>query len=224
MRSKYLNPFFLIKKLISLTLIKLPFFRFILDTRNTQTPISLENWFDQKILGINGDAYWPVSKNSIVTGAKNIYAGIETSPGLMPGCYIQAYSGKIYIGDYTQIAANVGVISANHMLTDSRKHIPSTIVIGKYCWLGFASVILPNVKLGDYTIVGANSVVTKSFKEGYCVIAGNPAKIVKFLDKKECIQHKSEKEYNGFIPSHKFDEYRINNLNVGNWDEINWEI
>jgi acetyltransferase-like isoleucine patch superfamily enzyme len=199
MKLKHINPFFIISKGLKIVLKNLKYFHFIKNTQKTQTPIAFQNWFQQRILNNNSEAYWAVHKNSIITGAKNIYAGIETSPGLMPGCYIQAFSGKIYIGDYTQIAANVGIISANHMLTDNRKHINSTVIIGKYCWLGFGSVILPNVKLGDYTIVGANAVVTKSFKEGYCVIAGNPARIVKQLKKEDCIMHKSKNEYNGYI-------------------------
>lgn len=225
MKAQYINPFYIFKKVLIKGLTILPYFNFIKGTSNTQTPITFENWYVQKVCGINADVYWPVNKNSIVTGVKNIYAGIETSPGLMPGCYIQAaFNGKIYIGDYTQIAANVGIITSNHKLTDNRKHIPSTIIIGKYCWLGFASVILPNVILGDYTIVGANSVVTKSFKEGYCVIAGNPAKIVRYLKKEDCIQHKSKKEYNGYIPADKFELYRKKNLNVLSWNELKFQL
>lgn len=222
MNALYFSPIYVIKKIINRGFELLPYFKFIKETRGTQTPISFNNWYDQNIIGINGDAYWPVSRSSIINGAKNIYAGIETSPGLMPGCYIQAaFGGKIYIGDYTQIAANVGIITSNHMLTDNRKHVSSTIIIGQYCWLGFASVILPNVKLGDYTIVGANSVVTKSFANGYCVIAGNPAKIIKYLKEEECVKHKSNKEYNGYIPANKFESYRKKNLTVLSWDEIN---
>lgn len=225
MNTLYFSPVYIAKRIISKGMEILPFFKFIRETRNTQTPISFQNWYDQKILGINLDAYWPVSKNSIVNGPKNVYVGIETSPGLMPGCYIQAaFGGKIYIGDYTQISANVGIISANHCLNDNRKHIPSTIFIGKYCWLGYGSVILPNVKLGDYTIVGANSVVTKSFLEGYCVIGGNPAKIIKYLTKEECVKHKSDKEYNGYIPADKFEAYRKKRLNVKSWDDITIEL
>lgn len=37
-------------------------------------------------------------------------------------------------------------------------------------------------------MVGAGAVVTKSFPEGYCVIAGVPAKKIKDLDKKKCIE------------------------------------
>lgn len=67
----------------------LPFTRCIYETRNTQTPINFRYFFFQKILGFNRSAYWQVHFTSIVTYPKNIEAGIETSPGMMPGCYIQ---------------------------------------------------------------------------------------------------------------------------------------
>ncbi len=194
----------------------IPYFHFIKKTRNTQTPITFSIWFNQKILGKNRYAYWPVSTKSVVTNPKNIYAGIETSPGLMPGCYIQGL-GKIYIGDYTQIAANVGIISANHDLYDNRKHVYEEVRIGKYCWIGMGSVILPGVILGDYTIVAAGSVVTKSFSEGYCVIGGTPAKLIKRLEKDYCVFHTSTFRYNGYIPSEKFELFRSKHLNVDKW-------
>jgi acetyltransferase-like isoleucine patch superfamily enzyme len=131
----------------------------------------------------------------------------------MPGCYIQGI-GRITIGDYTQIASNVGIISANHDLYDCRLHFPEEVNIGSYCWLGMGSVILPGVSLGDFTIVGANSVVTKSFKEGHCVVAGTPARIVKELDKDLCIRHKSQFEYHGYIPKVEFDAFRKRHLRV----------
>ena len=174
-------------------------------TQDTQTPIKLKHIFWNKILGFNRKAYWSTHFTSIVSNPKNLYAGIDTSPGYMPGCYIQGI-GKIYIGDYTQIAANVGIISANHDLYDTRKHKPSFVKIGKYCWIGMNAVILPGVELGDWTIVGAGSTVTKSFSEGYCVIAGNPAKVVKKLDKNKCIPFRNKYEYNGYIPHNIFQE------------------
>lgn len=191
----------------------IPYFSFLRETANTQTPISISMWYKQRILGYNRYVYWPVHFTSIVSGSQNVYAGIETCPGYMPGCYIQAI-GKIYIGDYTQIAANVGMISSNHELHDNRKHIVKNIKIGKYCWIGMGVIILPGVELGDYTIVGAGSIVSKSFPDGYCVIAGNPAKFIKAIDKDKCVFHKSEFEYNGYIRSDRFQEYRNKYLNV----------
>jgi len=183
----------------------IPFTRCIYETRLTQTPINFKYLFFQKIIGINRAVDWQVHFTSIVVNPKNIVIGIETSPGMMPGCYIQGM-GKVFIDDYTQIAANVGIISGNHDLYDTSKHVLSTVKIGKYCWIGMNSVILPSVELGDFTIVGAGSIVTKSFPEGYCVIAGNPAKIIKKLDKDKCIGYESPFKYNGYISNQKFEK------------------
>lgn len=183
------------------------------ETRDAQTPITFKMWFLQKVMGFNKKAYWPMHFTSIVSNVKNIYAGVDTSPGYSPGCYIQG-GGKVYIGDYTQIAPNVGIISSNHDLYDSRKKIVSEVRIGKYCWIGMNAVILPNVTIGDFTIVGAGAIVTKSFPEGFGVIAGNPARLVKKIDRSQCIPFKNHFEYNGYIKSESFNKFRVENLNV----------
>lgn len=190
-----------------------PKFKFFEETLETQTPISFNMWYNQKVKGHCQEAYWPVHKNSQVNDPKNIHCGIETSPGYSPGCYIQA-KGKIFIGDYTQIAANVGIISSNHLLEDNREHKVEEVTIGKYSWIGMGALIMPGVTLGDYTIVGAGSVVTKSFPDGYAVIAGNPAKFIKSIDREKCIYHRSIYEYNGYIKNSEFESFRKKNLNI----------
>lgn len=171
-------------------------FKSIKETREYQNPIRLKMRLIQYFT-INQKVPWPVHHNSIVTGYNNIKIGIDVNPGYSPGCYIQG-KGKIEIGDYTQIASNVGIITANHNLHDCREHIIKSVKIGSYCWIGMNSVITPGVELGDHTIVGAGSVVTKSFKEGYCVIAGNPAVKIKELNKSECIKYDVKYNYIGY--------------------------
>jgi acetyltransferase-like isoleucine patch superfamily enzyme len=181
---------------------------------STETAITFRIWFVQKVLGFNKETYWPMHHASIVSYVKNVYAGVDTCPGLNPGCYIHAVN-KIYIGDYTQIAPNVGLMSGNHNLYDLREQIlGKPMIIGKYCWLGMGVVIMPEVELGDFTIVGAGAIVTKSFPQGYCVIAGNPARLIKELDPEQCIRYKNEIEYNGYIRSDRFEAFRRKNLNV----------
>lgn len=204
-----LTPNFILRRILH----RLPKFRFFKETRKTQTPISFDIWYNQKVKGHYKDAYWPVHPTSTISNFMNIYCGVETSPGFSPGNYIQGM-GKVYIGDYTQIAPNVGIISANHALEDNRKHVVKDVIIGKYCWIGMGAIILPAVRLGDYTIVAAGAVVTKSFDDGFCVIGGNPAKVLKKLDKESCIFHKSEYEYNGYIASKDFPAFREKYLNV----------
>jgi acetyltransferase-like isoleucine patch superfamily enzyme len=50
--------------------------------------------------------------------------------------------------------------------------------IGRNCFVGGRSMILPGVEIGDGCVIGAGSVVTKSVPPG-CVVAGNPARILR---------------------------------------------
>lgn len=201
------------KRTLELVCTRLPGFRFIRETRDTQTPITFDMWFRQEIQGINQGPYWPVHPSSVIVDWRNVLAGVETSPGYMPGCYVQAI-GRIEIGDYTQIGPSVGLISANHAKHDLRVHEPASIVIGRYCWLGKGAVVLPGVVLGDFTIVGAGAVVTRSFPDGYCVVAGNPARELRKLDRAQCIEHRSPHEYCGFVRKSDFEAFRKKNLRV----------
>ncbi len=134
----------------------------------------------------NYTADYPISSGCRVICPENIEFDPDDLNNFQGfGNYFQAF-GKIVIGKGTFIAPNVGLITANHDLLDPDEHLaPSPIILGKKCWIGMNSVILPGVTLGDHTVVGAGSIVTKSFEKGYCVIAGNPARIIKQLDSEE---------------------------------------
>jgi acetyltransferase-like isoleucine patch superfamily enzyme len=199
------NPF----RLIIVVITKLPYFAFIRDTIDYQNRINFDLWFKQKILNFGGNrnVYWPVHWTSAVHDVENIIVGIDAYPGIMKGCYIQGRGG-IEIGDYTQIAPNVIIVSANHDVYDSRKHINAPVKIGKYCWIGAGAKIMPGVELGNWTIVGAGAVVTKSFTEGYCIVAGVPAVKIKELDAGKCVPFVNRIAYNGYVRSSKFERYR----------------
>ena len=182
---------------IEILIKKLPYFSFIHEIQNPTQPITFEHWYDQKILRINNNVTWPVHRSSRIIYSQNISCGKGSSPGYMPNSYIQGL-GKIIIGKYSIFAPNIGIISANHDLHDNSKHIYGVIKIGDYCWIGMGAIILPNVELGDYTIVAAGSVVTKSFPQGYCVIGGSPAKIIKNLNKEDCVRYEYESSYVGY--------------------------
>jgi len=141
----------------------------------------LQYRFFRHILRVNSNVPWPVHFSSRVVHPERVRLGRATYPGDMPGCYIQAING-IEIGDYTILAPNVGLISANHDPACLDRHLPAPpIRIGSYCWIGMNAVVLPGVELGDHTSVGAGSVVTHSFPEGACIVAGNPARLVRKL-------------------------------------------
>jgi acetyltransferase-like isoleucine patch superfamily enzyme len=188
----------------------------IYETRTYSAPIKINMWFLQKIIGINRKAYWPVHYTSIIGHPEHILIGIDVNPGYMPGCYIQGMGG-LFIGDYTLIAANVGIITKNHDVYNGIEYqtteFPS-VKIGSYSWIGMNSVILPDVELGDFTIVGAGSVVTKSFSDGYCIIGGNPARIISKLNPEKCIRGRVKHEYYGYIAKSKMPEFINNNITL----------
>ena len=130
----------------------------------------------------NLEARFPINQKCKVINPSNIvFDPNDLNNFHSYGIYYQAI-GKITIGKGTYIAPNVGIITANHNVNDLEKHCEAKdVIIGKQCWIGMNSVILPGVTLGDKTIVGAGSVVTKSFPNGSCVVAGNPAKVIKSI-------------------------------------------
>ena len=134
--------------------------------------------------GKNKNARYPIGYKTTVINPQNISFHIDDINNMhSPGAYYQAI-GKICIGKGSYIAPNVGLITSNHDVDDLDKHTaPKNIKIGKGCWIGMNSVILPGVTLGDKTIVGAGAVVTKSFEHGHCVIAGNPARVIRRLNR-----------------------------------------
>ena len=102
----------------------------------------------------------------------------EHFPGWSPGCYIQGRNG-IRVGSNLRLGPNVGLISANHDLSDYDAW-PQTppISIGDNVWIGMNAVVLPGVSIGSNCVVGANSVVTKDIPPN-CVASGNPCKVIR---------------------------------------------
>lgn len=143
-----------------------------------------KDFFMQKIIGYNRHVPFPVSHRNNVGIVENIVFHPDDLNNFQNfGCYFQTLEGKIFIGKGTYIAPNVGLITQNHDVNDLDKHVGSKdIILGKKCWVGMNSMILPGVILGNNTVVGAGSVVTKSFVEGNCIIVGNPAKIIRRIN------------------------------------------
>jgi acetyltransferase-like isoleucine patch superfamily enzyme len=202
-------------RIFTVLITRLPYFGFIRKTLDYEYKINFAWWFKQKVLNFGGNkhVYWPVHWTSQVHDVENIIVGVDAYPGYSSGCYIQG-RGTIVIGDHTQIAPNVIIVSANHDLYDNRKSVAAPVRIGKYCWIGGGAKVMPGVELGDWTIVGAGAVVTKSFPEGYCVIGGVPATVIKQLDKEKCLPFGPKIRYNGYIRSDKFEKYRKKYLNI----------
>lgn len=149
-----------------------------------QIPISriFVNYAAKIIFAQNFLCKYPVHYTSKIVCPANLVLegngkGTVSSLAVSGGCYLQAGNG-IIIGEGTIWAPNVVIVSANHDLDNKNKswNKGSPVKIGKNCWIGANSVILPHVTLGDNTIVGAGAVVTKSFPDGNITLVGNPAR------------------------------------------------
>lgn len=148
--------------------------------------IFIINYLFQKVFRIDADSSFSKNYTSRVLCPDKLFIEnnsqtVLKSLAVSGGCYIQACEG-IYIGEGTIWSFNVSIISQGHDFHDFNL-IPKVnpIKIGRNCWIGTNSTILPGVEIGDKTIVGANTVVTKSFPEGNVVIAGTPAKVIRKL-------------------------------------------
>lgn len=107
---------------------------------------------------------------------KDVYIG----PHLYMACV-----GRMTIGDGSVLSEYVYMNDTSHGFDPERGLImqqelvhPGDITIGKNCFLGLRSAVMPGVTLGDHCIVGTGAVVTKSFP-AYSMLAGVPAVLIK---------------------------------------------
>lgn len=99
--------------------------------------------------------------------------------------------GTVKIGANTLLAPGVHIYTARHPLNiaDRKEWEDSKpVIIGKDCWIGGHSTILPGVTIGDRSVIGAGSVMTKDIPADSLAI-GNPARVVKNLNQEESDQN-----------------------------------
>lgn len=102
------------------------------------------------------------------------------------GVYIGSYCvlGKVGIGERTQIASGVQILSGAHQHSfDEQGRMQGGeggdfrhISIGADCWIGAGAIVMADV--GQGTTIGAASVVTKPIPPG-SVAVGSPARVIR---------------------------------------------
>ena len=94
----------------------------------------------------------------------------------------------IYVGDNTLFGPNVIVATAGHpILPELRKQeyqYNMPVHIGKNCWLGAGTIVLPGVTIGDNTVIGAGSVVTRDIPSNV-VAVGNPCRVLREIGERD---------------------------------------
>lgn len=85
----------------------------------------------------------------------------------------KTYPRGVHVGTETYIAFDVALLSH-----DFTRGLFLHTRIGRHCFIGARSIILPGVMIGDESVVAAGSVVTKDVPPR-SLVAGNPAKVIK---------------------------------------------
>ncbi len=105
----------------------------------------------------------------------------------------------IYVGDHTMFGPNVVVATAGHpILPELRERgyqYNAPVHIGKNCWIGAGTLILPGVTIGDHVVIGAGSVVTKDVPNNV-VAVGNPCKILREINDQDKKYYFKDKKIN----------------------------
>ncbi len=97
--------------------------------------------------------------------------------------FVQA-AGGVTIDDWTLLGPGVKVWSTNHVFADPDRPIREQgaeykeVIIGRDCWIGSNSFIMPGTELGDGCIVSAHSVVGAKKYPPFSILMGNPARVI----------------------------------------------
>lgn len=79
----------------------------------------------------------------------------------------------IHIAEYSYLAFNVRILTH-----DFTRGLYLHTRVGRHCFIGGQSIILPGVTIGDGCVIAAGSVVTQDV-QSRSIVAGNPAKVVR---------------------------------------------
>lgn len=106
----------------------------------------------------------------------------------------------IYIGDYTLLAPNVTIATASHPINANLRQkayqFNAPVTIGKNCWIGAGSIIVPGVTIGDNVVIGAGSVVTKDIPSNV-VAVGNPCRVLREVGERDEIYYFKDRKIEG---------------------------
>jgi len=79
----------------------------------------------------------------------------------------------INIGAESYVAFGASILSHDFV-----RGLHCNTYIGKRCFIGANSLVMPGITVGDQAIVAAGSVVTKDVPSR-CIVAGNPAQVIR---------------------------------------------
>jgi maltose O-acetyltransferase len=124
---------------------------------------------------------------------KDLQIGHTTN--VNPYCMFDTRGGKIYIGNYVDIAPEVNIWTLEHDPQSSEFATKGgPVEIEDFVWIANRAIVLPGVKIGEGAVVAAGAVVTKSV-DPWTMVGGIPAKPIG----KRNPDQKTRKPYNPLL-------------------------
>ncbi len=100
----------------------------------------------------------------------DIHPTVEMSLSAKPDL---TFPKGVHIGAFTYVAFNARILTH-----DRTRGLYLHTHVGRHCFIGGESLILPGITIGDECVIGAGSVVTKDVPPR-SIVAGNPAKVIR---------------------------------------------
>ncbi len=100
----------------------------------------------------------------------DIHPTVEMSLSAKPDL---TFPEGVHIDAYTYVAFNARILTH-----DRTRGLYTHTRIGKNCFIGGESIILPGITIGDNCVIGAGSVVTRDVPPR-SIVAGNPGKVIR---------------------------------------------
>nr|WP_295107432.1 sugar O-acetyltransferase [uncultured Caulobacter sp.] len=90
----------------------------------------------------------------------------------------------ITIGDDVMIGPNVSLITSEHPVAPSQRHVHlqgKPITVERNVWIAAGATIIGGVTIGENSVVAAGSVVTRDVPAN-TLVAGNPARVIRSIE------------------------------------------
>ena len=100
----------------------------------------------------------------------DIHPSVEMSLSAKPD---MTFPKGVHIDEYTYVAFGARILTH-----DRTRGLYTHTRIGRNCFIGGESIVLPGITIGDNCVIGAGSVVTKDVPPR-SIVAGNPGKVIR---------------------------------------------